>query len=232
MLLATTPDPGVFLIPGHFVPHVLGITDAHVHLLRYEVLWAQFKQISLLQEKVGTAQTHRKTSQRRWQGDPKASGKPGGRGVRNGLPYYDILCHILVRNCYPNRLQTCFKQFQHASLMVGKLQLPSVKGTHLTPGILQQVGAEATRCTAEVQKSEAHGRHQTVEVVMGFKEFIHDTKTFLEMHLELEKIWKKHGKKRWTQDDSISLEMWLRWDITKIYDLWICWICLMILVSM
>lgn len=26
------PDPGVLLIPGHFIAHVLGIADAHVHI--------------------------------------------------------------------------------------------------------------------------------------------------------------------------------------------------------
>ena len=32
------PDSGVLLIPGHFIPHVLGIANADVHLFRHQIL--------------------------------------------------------------------------------------------------------------------------------------------------------------------------------------------------
>ena len=68
-------------------------------------------------------------------------------------------------------------------------QISPNQAAHLTPGILQEVRTESSRCTAQVQKAEAILGHQAYEVVVGLEELVHDAKAFLEMHLVCFFLW-------------------------------------------
>lgn len=46
MLLAATSYTRVLLIPCYLVPHILGITNAHMNVFGDEVLWAKFEEVS------------------------------------------------------------------------------------------------------------------------------------------------------------------------------------------